>query len=241
LNYPKDNGFKFLSKETGEVLYEQEVGSMPDPQTPYLTEICDLPAGNYQLVVTDAGEDGLYVDGKGSFVVDIDGTVILVGGRFRGPEITHDIIVGFDANMSEKDKAFLDAHNSKRKTFHENQGVVYRPLAWSADLAAGASAWAKERAKTCTESPKGSGRFGQNIASQKLVKPEAERAPGTVVSWWTNNFNPSQVEWGTNLQPGSAVYWRAALYVGCASEVAPIDNCDPTLTPACFCQIINCR
>jgi len=243
LKFPKDNGYTFSSKETGDVLFEQQTGSMSESQTAYSNGICNLPAGNYTLVVTDSGGDGLTSDGNGKYVVDIDDQVILVGGRFRSNKISHDIIVGFDANMSEKDKAFLDAHNSRRKTFHESQKVTFRPLAWSPELAAGASAWAKERVKTCSEGPVESGEFGQNIASQKLVSAANARPPNNIVGWWTNNFKATEPTWSRNLQQGSAVMWRTALYVGCAAEVARIENCDPVLnnTSTCYCQISNCR
>ncbi|KAL7435716.1 hypothetical protein ACHAXM_004801 [Skeletonema potamos] len=231
--YPSDNGFKFLSKETGQVLYEQKTGFMTEPQTSYFSQICDLSAGNYQLVVTDTGKDGLALRGNGSYVVDIDGTVILVGGRFVDlSEISHDIIVGFDATMSETDKAFLDAHNSRRQSFHESQGVSYRPLAWSKELAAGASAWAKEKAKICNVTETESGAFGQNIAYQRLNSPDDAHSPEKIVSWWAPTKTGGELTYSREF---TAIMWRAALYVGCAVEVAPIENSNK------FCQVTNCR
>ncbi|KAK1735055.1 hypothetical protein QTG54_014121 [Skeletonema marinoi] len=76
-------------------------------------------------------------------------------------------------------------------------------MAWSAELAAGASAWAKEKAK---------------LAQLKDQQPS----------------------WGNDLRPGGAVMWRTALYVGCAAEIAPIEDC-PETQRACFCQVTNCR
>eukprot|EP00984_Skeletonema_dohrnii_P006996 scaffold2488_cov78-Skeletonema_dohrnii-CCMP3373.AAC.1 len=58
---------------------------------------------------------GMFAEGNGSYVVDIDGQVILVGGRFRTEEISHEILVGVEAIMSEADHGFLDAHNSRRQ------------------------------------------------------------------------------------------------------------------------------
>ena len=223
-NYPKDNGFTFLSTKSGEVIDEEKAGFMTKPQTEYLRKFCNLSPGSYTLVVTDTGGDGMYSDGKGSYVVDIDGRVVLVGGRMVGKnEITHGIDVGFNSIMSEADQGFLDAHNSRRKKFHESQDVSFRPMAWSAELAAGASAWAKEKAKTCVNSGLESGKYGQNSSFQRLPKPDVARTPKQIVNSWFNKFDPEQSVWNSNLQPGAAVLWRSALYVGCADVVEQID------------------
>eukprot|EP00573_Skeletonema_grethae_P005682 CAMPEP_0201712690 /NCGR_PEP_ID=MMETSP0578-20130828/59771_1 /ASSEMBLY_ACC=CAM_ASM_000663 /TAXON_ID=267565 /ORGANISM="Skeletonema grethea, Strain CCMP 1804" /LENGTH=654 /DNA_ID=CAMNT_0048201753 /DNA_START=24 /DNA_END=1988 /DNA_ORIENTATION=+ len=236
-NYPRDNGFTFLSKETGQVIYEQQTGSMTVPQTTYMSQFCDLSAGSYELVVTDTIGDGMTIRGNGSYVVDIDGQVILVGGRFNQmTEISHEIIVGFDANsMSETEQGFLDAHNERRKDFHESQNVSYRPMAWSAELAAGASAWAREKAKTCSNDNKESGPFGQNASAQRLNSPDAALNPDETIASWMSRFDPDEPTWSNFLKPGGALLWRSALYVGCASEVARIEDRDE------YCQVTNCR
>lgn len=234
-NYPRDNGFTFLSKETGQLIYEQKTGSMKEPQTEYLQQFCDLSAGSYTLVVTDTGGDGITFRGGGSYVVDIDGRVVLVGGRMvQMNEISHEIVVGFNANMSKADQEFLDAHNSRRKKFHESQDVSFRPMAWSAELAAGASAWAKEKAKTCNTNEKESGAFGQNASAERLNSPDDALNPDEIIASWMNRFDPEQT-WNNNQMAGSAILWRSALYVGCASEVARIEDRDE------YCQVTNCR
>ena len=237
-NYPKDNGFTFQSndKDTGEVLIllKEKEGFMKDSQTEYPPfQICDLSAGSYELVVTDVGGDGMTLRGNGSYVVAIDDTVVLVGGRFTGVnEISHEIAVGFDANMSETDEAFLLAHNKRRKNFHESQGVSYRPMAWSAELAKGASAWAKETAKTCNVELE-SGKYGQNAASRILTSSSDAHSPEDIVGWWApENLGEEATPYDNKL---TAVFWRSALYAGCASEVAQIENSNK------FCQVATCR
>ena len=232
-NYPGDNGFTFLSKETGEILYEQKTGSMKEAQTEYFQQFCDLSAGSYELIVTDTGGDGITLRGNGSYVVDIDGQVILVGGRFiQVNEISHEILVGFDAIMSETDQGFLEAHNSRRKKFHESQEVSFRPMAWSAELAAGASAWAKEKAKTCTTDGPVKGKYGQNSASQRLNSPDDARSPDEIVTWWAPTNVDEKSQYNNQF---TAVMWRSSLYVGCASEIGQIENSDQ------YCQVTNCR
>jgi hypothetical protein len=234
-NYPRDNGFTFLSKETGQVIYEQKTGSMKQPQTEYFHQFCDLSAGSYTLVVTDTGGDGMIIRGDGSYVVDIDGRVVLVGGRMVGlNEITHEIDVGFNSIMNEADQGFLDAHNSRRMKFHESQDVSFRPMAWSAELAAGASAWAKEKAKTCNNDEKEKGKYGQNASAQRLNSLDEALNPDEIIASWMKNFDPEQ-PWNNNQFAGGAILWRSALYVGCATEVSRIEDRDE------YCQVTNCR
>ena len=205
------------------------------PQTEYTSQICDLSAGSYNLVVKDTGRDGMTLRGNGRYVVDIDSRVVLIGGRFiHLYEISHEIILGFDYsnNMSETDQAFLVAHNSRRKKFHESQGVSFRPMAWSAELAAGASAWAKERAKICSNDEKEAGAFGQNVASQRLNSPDDAQSPEDIVAWWTPNSVDETSQYNNQF---TAVMWRSALYMGCATEVARIENSRQ------YCQVTNCR
>eukprot|EP00986_Skeletonema_menzelii_P002938 scaffold852_cov187-Skeletonema_menzelii.AAC.3 len=238
-DYPKDNGFTFLSTESGEVIGEEKAGFMTEPQTEYLRQFCNLSSGSYTLVVTDTGKDGMYADGQGSYIVDIDGQVVLVGGRFRTEEISHEIRVGFNTIMSETEQEFLDVHNSRRQDFHESQDVSFRPMAWSAELAAGASAWAREKAKTCTNDGQEKGKYGQNTSTQRIVRLDVARSPERIVNSWFNNFDPEQSVWNNNLKAGTAVLWRTALYVGCATEIGPIENCAET--EPCLCQVTNCR
>ncbi|KAL7500128.1 hypothetical protein ACHAWT_008611 [Skeletonema menzelii] len=238
-DYPKDNGFTFLSTESGEVIGEEKAGFMTEPQTEYLRQFCNLSSGSYTLVVTDTGKDGMYADGQGSYIVDIDGQVVLVGGRFRTEEISHEILVGFNTIMSETEQEFLDVHNSRRQDFHESQDVSFRPMAWSAELAAGASAWAREKAKTCTNDGHEKGKYGQNTSTQRIVRLDVARSPERIVNSWFNNFDPEQSVWNNNLKAGTAVLWRTALYVGCATEIGPIENCAET--ELCLCQVTNCR
>jgi len=238
-DFPKDNGFTFLSTESGEVIGEEKAGFMTEPQTEYLRQFCNLSSGSYTLVVTDTGKDGMYADGQGSYIVDIDGQVVLVGGRFRTEEISHEILVGFNTIMSETEQEFLDVHNSRRQDFHESQDVSFRPMAWSAELAAGASAWAREKAKTCTNDGHETGKYGQNTSTQRIVRLDVARSPERIVNSWFNKFDPEQSVWNNNLKAGTAVLWRTALYVGCATEIGPIENCAET--EPCLCQVTNCR
>jgi hypothetical protein len=232
-DYPKETGFSFLSPD-GEVLFEKEVGSMKEKNTEYSASICDLEPGSYELKVEDGFGGICCSEGEGKYVVDIDGRVILVGGRLRDKVVSHEIIVGFNPEMSDTDVAFHNAHNTRRKEFHESQGVLYRPMAWSPALAASALKWVTENAPTCTDTPEG-GNYGQNIASQRLSNPADFKPPVNAVGWWSDKYGADST-WPQNMKM-TAVNWRSALYVGCASVITEIENSDPPR----YCQLTNCR
>eukprot|EP00984_Skeletonema_dohrnii_P023496 scaffold12590_cov69-Skeletonema_dohrnii-CCMP3373.AAC.1 len=94
-------------------------------------------------------------------------------------------------------------------------------MAWSAELAAGASAWAKEKAKTCTTDGQVSGKYGQNSASQRLNSPDDARSEDEIVTWWAPTNVDEKSQYNNQF---TAVMWRSSLYVGCASEIGQIEN-----------------
>jgi hypothetical protein len=209
---------------------------MTEANTVYPASICDLEPGEYEFVVTDGFGDGICcTDGNtGKYTVDIDGQVVLVGGRFKSNEVRHGITVGYNANMSEQDQSFLDAHNQRRQKFHELKGVSYRPMAWSPDLAAGASKFVDEAVKTCTTKNAG-GPFGFNIANEVIANESLQKPPQNAVTWWASDkWYGDNSTYPAN-QQFTAVVWRSALYVGCASKTAQMDNSTK------WCQITQCR
>jgi hypothetical protein len=209
---------------------------MTERDTSYTANICDLLPGSYDFVITDGFGDGICcTDGNtGKYVVDINGHVILVGGRFKAKNVTHGIIVGYNANLTDKDQAFLDAHNERRKKYHELKGVSYRPMAWSPDLAAGASKYVDEAVKTCVIAPQG-GPYGFNIANEVLDNEGLEKVPGNAVNIWAGDkWYSDNSTYPENLS-FTAVVWRSALYVGCATKTAQMENSTK------WCQFTLCR
>jgi hypothetical protein len=211
---------------------------MKEQNTEYPANICDLEPGSYELVVEDDWGGQCCLEGEGKYVVDIDGQVILVGGRFptfQTKIVSHEIIVGFNPEMSDTDVAFHNAHNTRRKEFHESQGVSFRPMAWSPALAASALKWVTENAPTCTDTPQKGANYGQNIASQRLSNPADFKPPVNAVGWWSDKYGADST-WPQNMQM-TAVNWRSALYVGCGTAVAEIEDSDPPR----YCQLTSCR
>lgn len=64
------------------------------------------------------------------------------------------ISVGYDPtpNMTDRDHAYLVAHNTRRKKWHEMHNVSYVPLQWSPKLAEMALSWANELLDDCDSS-----------------------------------------------------------------------------------------
>jgi hypothetical protein len=113
-------------------------------------EVC-LPRGTYRFTLRDSFGDGFSAtDFKGYYAVFVDEREIIRGGYYRS-EISYDILIGYEPAMTERDRKWLEAHNVRRKTWHESNGVSYVPLRWSTGLAKGATSWAEKLlSKTCS-------------------------------------------------------------------------------------------
>ena len=106
----------------------------------------DLAPGKYRFTLKDAFGDG----GTESYAISLDGREVIRGDKYR-KEVSYDILVGNDPalTMSTRDKEYLVAHNTRRKTWHERYDKVYVPLAWSASLAKDASNYAEKLLNDC--------------------------------------------------------------------------------------------
>ena len=106
----------------------------------------DIAPGKYRFTLKDAFGDG----GTESYAISLDGREVIRGDKYR-KEVSYDILVGNDPalTMSTRDKEYLDAHNTRRKTWHERYDKVYVPLAWSASLAKDASNYAEKLLNDC--------------------------------------------------------------------------------------------
>ena len=106
----------------------------------------DLAPGKYRFTLKDAFGDG----GTESYAISLDGREVIRGDKYR-KEVSYDILVGNDTSltMSTRDKEYLNAHNTRRKTWHERYDKVYVPLAWSASLAKDAINYAEKLLNDC--------------------------------------------------------------------------------------------
>lgn len=109
-----------------------------------------LAEGKYRFTLRDTFGDGFCCSNgsDGWYVLSLDGRELIRGGYYRD-EVSYDIVVGYDPEMSDRDREWLVAHNVRRKEWHERHGKSYVPLRWSEGLAADASSWANELLSDC--------------------------------------------------------------------------------------------
>ncbi len=111
-----------------------------------------LDPGKYRFTLKDAYGDGFCCSNgsAGSYVISLDGHELINGGYYRF-EQSYDILVGHDPEltMSERDLEWVEAHNIRRKDWHERYGETYVPLVWSVELAKAALNWAQVLVQKC--------------------------------------------------------------------------------------------
>ncbi len=128
-----------------------------------------------------------------------------------------------DPALSSRDNDYLEAHNERRKHWHEYYGKKYIPLKWSAELAASSKQYAEELLSTCDDigiehdpntkygenMAKNRGRadtWGQLYPADKIVARFIDRE---VKMAYPENFHLTQA------------LWRASRYMGCGEAVKP--------------------
>lgn len=188
-----------------------------------------IPPGDYEFVITDAAHDGICCfHGQGEFKVNIMGKMAFKGGSFKNI-LNQKIKVGHDhiSSMTQRDNEWLEAHNIRRKDWHENKwNLPYVPLIYSHSLADHAKKWADELLDDCYtpldlwHEPNVT--QGENLAGNKgnggwgrLYSPDSI----------TNRWVDFEEEW---LWPANAhltqALWRASTYMGCGESIKVESN-----------------
>ena len=150
-----------------------------------------------------------------------------------------------DSDGLERDDAWLEAHNVRRKKYHVQWGKSYVPLTWSPMLATEARQWANQHLDRCGTStiPHESGvSEGKNMAKNVGNGDNGElKTPDQVLNKWVememddgypHNAHLTQVRkagfiiWRFlllyrivpphNISTCTQALWRASKYVGCA-------------------------
>lgn len=122
-----------------------------------------------------------------------------------------------DKPIKPIDQAFLDAHNKRRKQFHEDYGVSYVPLKYSIGLKRESAKWARYLVKRVCANEGGiyhdpDNEFGENIASNRGSGSWAKRpSPDSIL----HRFVEREVGKRDNGHL-TQVLWRPTKYVGCA-------------------------
>lgn len=115
-------------------------------------------------------------------------------------------------------KAWLDAHNKRRKKYHPKYGLQqWVPLKWSPSLARDAQAYADELARTCRFDHDYSSPQGENLIGGSSLIKSADYA----LKLWVEDEEFDYEMHGHFTQ----VLWRSTEYVGCAQSARPSGGC----------------
>eukprot|EP00804_Cyclotella_cryptica_P013731 CCRYP_018844-RE/>CCRYP_018844-RE protein AED:0.15 eAED:0.15 QI:230/1/1/1/1/0.88/9/256/604 len=187
-----------------------------------------LPYGEYNFTVYDEYGDGLCCAyGDGYVRVLLDDREILNALSFR-KMLSEVIKVGYDPTleMTERDMLYLEAHNTRRKEWHESNNVSYVPLVWSHQLAFEARIWAEKLLVNCSIA-------GIEHEHNVLEGENLAKNVGRIETWGQlyppTNIVGRWVEFEVKRPyPGNAhltqALWRPSKYLGCGESVKDFRN-----------------
>jgi hypothetical protein len=224
--YGGETGYKFVS-EDGEILINKEKGTLDSSklyETKFLVDDGNgLTKGQYSLTISD---DVQGVPSPGFYAVEVDGVEVMFDHKSK----TYKINVGIEPSMTDRDRQWLTAHNSRRETFYETEGVLNKPLVWSTELAEAASNWVDQIIPTCKPMVEGGLSDGENL-STRTANSERDESPEVILGRWVDK----QVGEGyPENQSMTQVLWRGTRYVGCKDKM--VNKSDGSL-----CYVSVCR
>lgn len=152
-----------------------------------------LSPGKYRFTLKDFGGDGFCCsNGEGEYSITLEGREIIRGEVFND-EVSYDIMVGYDPELSTRESKWLTAHNDRRKTWHQQNGEKYAKLRWSEELALDALSRAQELLSDCNiagVSNEFNGPEGENIYKKKSNSVGSVGnfyPPDTVLGKWVDD------------------------------------------------------
>ena len=189
----------------------------------YTSDEACVPHGSHTFVIEDSYGDGMCCRyGEGFFRVRIDGREVLNGGSYN-ENVTAPINVGYDPSgwMTERDVLYLEAHNVRRREWHERYNLTYVPLSHSPGLARTSKAWAEELLHSCEVvgiEHEDNNPYGENLA-KNTGNPDTWGQlypPDNIVRRWVDFEIGLQYPSNGHL---TQALWRASKYVGCGESV----------------------
>jgi len=224
--YSNDTSWE-LTDQTGKRLMHQPEGSFKEELEYKSSEMC-VPPGNHTFEIRDKYGDGMCCRyGEGFFKVHLNDREVLNGGSYN-ENITTRLNVGYepDGYMTERESLYLEAHNVRRKEWHERYDLSYVPLVYSPALAKKSKAWAEELLHACgivgieheDHNP-----YGENLA-KNTGNPESWGQlypPTKIVGRWVDH--EIGLPYPSNGHLTQAL-WRASKYLGCGESVKKFRN-----------------
>jgi len=213
------------------LIYSVGQGSLAK-NTDYSETFC-VPKGTYTFTIFDEFRGLCCVNGNGYYSIKLDGEEVVYGGNFASKNVTHDILAGYTATKSARDIEWLDEHNTRRETYHNDNNVSYRGLVWSPSLAQDAEDWADSiiASGECKVQRQGGIVEGENLSvrSSSIIRTDEE--PSNIMSRWVDT--KANKEWPAN-QSFTQAMWRATRYLGCSDKFAQ-------LSTGLYCYVSICR
>eukprot|EP00585_Thalassiosira_rotula_P008177 CAMPEP_0196141592 /NCGR_PEP_ID=MMETSP0910-20130528/9971_1 /TAXON_ID=49265 /ORGANISM="Thalassiosira rotula, Strain GSO102" /LENGTH=648 /DNA_ID=CAMNT_0041402765 /DNA_START=276 /DNA_END=2222 /DNA_ORIENTATION=+ len=224
-NYPTDTSYKLTPVNApNQILLEKKNDEM-QKLTTYIDTQC-LQDGQYQLAMYDTFQG---LQGGAYYSVEVDGEEVMYGTTFQGGSEIHIIHVGYQPPMTDRERQWLEAHNTRRVQFHEDEGKVPRRLVWSTELAEQASNWVDEILPNCKIFREGKLAAGENISARSSTT-ERDEGPIPILERWSDNKAATDPSNSSRTQ----VLWRASRFVGCSEK--SIQRADGK-----YCYVSICR
>ncbi|KAL7518685.1 hypothetical protein ACHAWX_003497 [Stephanocyclus meneghinianus] len=138
-------------------------------------------------------------------------------------------------NLDSRAIAWLEAHNTRRKTFHEQYGETYIPLVWSEALAADAQSWADEMndGSACSATTQNNDDYGQSTSAWWSTSIDTLDSPDDVLADWVDD--EEGMDYPDNRKLTQAM-WRATKYLGCGESLQEF----PTRGTTAMCRMYVC-
>jgi len=231
--YGAENSWELRHISSDDIISQTNVGDFRASTQYGLTGIC-VPHGRYQFTLFDGAGDGICCgqQGDGWYKLFMDGELMVNGLYYAfGRSRSHIINVGYHTelseNMSQREVQYLNAHNWRRKKYHERFGASYVPLKYDISLALDAKSWATELLNDCNvngiEHEPGVEQ-GENLA-KNTGSARGSYALEYPVENICRRWFEREETWGfpdnAHLTQG---LWRSSLYMGCAESSKTMDN-----------------
>lgn len=233
--FGNETGYTFTNVDDGTVLVKRRAGSLKADmlyENKFLVEDDNgLTDATYSFTLNDKSQGLLFPAGYAIKVNDVE---ILHANKAQ----TYLIDVGYTPSMTDSDKLWLDAHNTRRKAFYEKEGLSDKPLVWSLELAESASKAVDAMLSSCKPVLELNLQDGENISSRTANAERNEGADVVLTRWVDNKIDAT---YPIN-QSMTQVLWRATRYLGCSNKKIERDNGSICYVSVCrYARAGNCQ
>ncbi len=151
--YGAETSWVLKKASNNEVIKEVKMGTYGAYSVDDVSVCVPINTGELIFEIKDDIGDGMCCrDGDGYYKLYKDDDLMVYGSDFvTGKSRSHKIILGYwnKLTMTQREQEYLDAHNSRRKTWHKSLGTPFVPMKYSYGLAQDATSWANELLKDC--------------------------------------------------------------------------------------------